>query len=43
MRGRALGALAGEPRWVASIGALLDAVDAYPGQLFIYVLLFTSA
>ena len=25
----ALGALAGEPRWVASIGALLDAVDAY--------------
>jgi elongation factor Tu len=25
----ALGALAGEPRWVASVGALLDAVDAY--------------
>jgi elongation factor Tu len=25
----ALGALQGEPRWVASIGALLDAVDAY--------------
>ena len=25
----ALGALNGEPRWVASIGALLDAVDAY--------------
>src|SRR5438270_12760247 len=25
----ALGALAGEPRWVASIGALLDAVDGY--------------
>jgi elongation factor Tu len=25
----ALGALAGEPRWVASIGALLDAVDRY--------------
>jgi elongation factor Tu len=25
----ALGALHGEPRWVASIGALLDAVDAY--------------
>ena len=25
----ALGALAGQPRWVASVGALLDAVDAY--------------
>jgi elongation factor Tu len=25
----ALGALAGEPHWVASVGALLDAVDAY--------------
>jgi elongation factor Tu len=25
----ALGALAGEPRWVTSVGALLDAVDAY--------------
>jgi elongation factor Tu len=25
----ALGALANEPRWVASVGALLDAVDAY--------------
>ena len=25
----ALGALAGEPRWVASVGALLDAIDAY--------------
>ena len=29
VRVSALGALAGEPRWVASIGALLDAVDAY--------------
>jgi elongation factor Tu len=25
----ALGALAGQPRWVASVGALLDAIDAY--------------
>jgi elongation factor Tu len=25
----ALSAPAGEPRWVASVGALLDAVDAY--------------
>ena len=24
-----IGALAGEPRWVTSIGALLDAVDRY--------------
>ena len=29
VRVSALGALAGEPRWVASIGVLLDAVDAY--------------
>ena len=29
VRVSALGALAGEPRWVASVGALLDAVDAY--------------
>jgi elongation factor Tu len=29
IRVSALGALAGEPRWVASIVALLDAVDAY--------------
>jgi len=29
VRVSALGALAGEPVWVASIGALLDAVDAY--------------
>jgi len=29
IRVSALGALAGEPRWVAAVGALLDAVDAY--------------
>ena len=29
IRVSALGALADEPRWVASVGALLDAVDAY--------------
>jgi elongation factor Tu len=29
VRVSALGALNGQPRWVASIGALLDAVDAY--------------
>jgi elongation factor Tu len=29
IRVSALGALANEPRWVASVGALLDAVDAY--------------
>jgi elongation factor Tu len=29
VRVSALGALAGDPRWVASVGALLDAVDAY--------------
>jgi elongation factor Tu len=29
IRVSALGALASEPRWVASVGALLDAVDAY--------------
>jgi elongation factor Tu len=29
IRTSALGALNGDPRWVASIGALLDAVDAY--------------
>jgi elongation factor Tu len=29
VRVSALGALDGQPRWVASIGALLDAVDAY--------------